>query len=227
MVIALTKEKTLLESINLRNEFKRFNANLYDNTTLKMQSKNLTKLGLIAHFSTLPFKTCYQNCTYCYAVKSVKMYPSVKANYSKNTHVLNNGGFLPNVPKNRNVVRMYVSGDFQNIHTIKQWISLATKPENKNVMFYGYTKQWKNPELLPFLKTLNNLDNVIIRASVDNETGYNIPEGFVKAGILEDNIKDGKFFVCKSTKKNGLKCDKCKVCFSVKHKNVPVYFPKH
>lgn len=194
---------------------------------LKMQKQNITKLGKIAHFSTLPFKTCYQSCKYCYAVKSVQMYPTVKSNYTKNTDALNNGALLPDVPKNRSVVRMYVSGDFQNIHTIKQWIFLANKPENKNVMFYGYTKQWKDNTMLPFLRTLNNLDNVILRASVDDEIGYDIPKDFIQAGILEDNTKDFKYFVCKSTKKNGLKCDKCKVCFTVKHKNVPVYFPKH
>ncbi len=196
-------------------------------TVLKMQPSNRTKLGKIAHFSTLPFKTCYQSCDYCYALKSVRMYPSVKANYTKNTEALYNGALLPDVPKNRRVVRMYVSGDFQNIHTVKQWIELANKPQNKEVMFYGYTKQWKDNEMLPFLTILKNLPNVVLRASVDSLTGYDIPATWTQAGILEDTEKDYKYFVCKSNKKTGLKCDKCKVCFSVKHKNIPIYFPKH
>jgi hypothetical protein len=153
------------------------------------------------------------------------MYPSVKENYTKNTKALDNGALLPEVPKNRKVVRMYVSGDFQNIHTIREWWRLAK--ENKNVMFYGYTKQWKNPELAKYLPVLRDLPNVVLRASVDMETGYNTPNGWTKAGILEDNNKTGKYFTCKSNKQTGLKCDKCKVCFSVKHKNIPIYFPKH
>ncbi len=192
---------------------------------LKMQKQNKSKLGKIAHFSTLPYVTCAQNCKYCYALKSVRMYPSVKANYTKNTEALNNGGLLPDVPKNRNVVRMYVSGDFQNTHTIKQWKRLAK--ENKSVMFYGYTKQWKNGELLAELDSLKLENNVVLRASVDSETGYDVPNGWTKAGVLENNEKQGKFFTCKSNSKTNLKCDKCKVCFSVKHKNTPVYFPLH
>ncbi len=194
-------------------------------TKLKMQKENKTKLGKIAHFSTLPYVTCAFDCEYCYAVKSVRMYPSVKANYTRNTQALYNGGLLPDVPKKRDVVRFYVAGDFQNIHAVKEWTRLAR--ENKSVMFYGYTKAWTKPELLPYLNIFKNEGNVVIRASVDEKTGYDIPENWTKAGILEDNEKKGKFFTCKSNKKTGLKCDKCKVCFSVKFKDIPVYFPAH
>lgn len=192
---------------------------------MKFQTENKTKLGKIAHFSTLPYKTCFQNCSYCYAVKSVKMYPSVKKCYTDNTNALNNGALLPEIPKNRNVVRMYVSGDFQNVHTIKEWIRLAQ--QNKQVTFYGYTKQWKNKELLPYFNSLSVQSNVVLRASVDNEIGYDIPKGWTQAGVKEDKQYNGKFFTCKSNSKNGLKCDKCKICFLPRYKNVPVYFPKH
>ncbi len=192
---------------------------------MKFQLENRTKLGKIAHFSTLPYKTCYQKCTYCYAIKSVRMYPSVKKCYTDNTKALNNGVSLPDVPANRSVVRMYVSGDFQNTWTIYEWCRLAY--DNPNVTFYGYTKQWLNSELLPHLEELKAMPNVVLRASVDLQTGYNTPIGWTKAGINDAAIKATKHFICKSTSKNGLKCDKCKVCFLPKFKAVPVYFPQH
>jgi len=71
------------------------------------------------------------------------------------------------------------------------------------------------------------MPNVVLRASVDSQIGYDVPKGWVKAGIDDTAIKAKKHFICKSTPKNGLKCIACKVCFSVKHKNVPVYFPAH
>jgi hypothetical protein len=198
---------------------------------LTYQLENKTKLGKISHFSTLPQKTCFQDCQYCYALKAQRIYPNVRANWTKNTNALYNGALLPLIPRNRQgkplrkTMRLYLSGDFQNVHTAKQWIFKAQ--ENQDVMFFGYTKQWQNRDLLPFLETLKALPNVVLRASVDKETGYNVPEGWTKAGILEDNIKEAKFFVCKSNAKTKLKCFDCKVCFSVKHKNTPVYFPKH
>lgn len=193
---------------------------------LKFQMQNKTKLGKIAHFSTMPYDTCAQKCTYCYALKSVRMYPSVKANYTLNTEALNNGARLPDVPKNRSVIRMYVSGDFQNKHTVLEWFRLAK--ENKDKIFYGYTKQWTNSYLLPYLTLLKNLDNIVLRASVDSQTGYDVPIGWTQAGILEHSRKkQGKYFVCKSNKKTGLKCEACEICFLPKFQNVPVYFPAH
>jgi hypothetical protein len=215
-------ELTLLEQITRRENFR----NLNRVKPLKMQDKNLSKLGKIAHFSTLPYETCAQNCKYCYAIKSIKMYTSVRDCYTYQTNSLDYGARLPEVPKKRQTVRMYVSGDYQSVYVISEWIRLAR--ENKNVMFYGYTKQWINKDFLPMLNILRLMPNVILRGSVDKDTGYNLPSGWVEAGILEnDKPKQGKYFVCKSTSKNGLKCDKCKVCFSVKHKNVPIYFPAH
>jgi hypothetical protein len=194
---------------------------------LKFQPRNKTKLGNIAHFSTMPYDTCFVNCKYCYALKSTKRYPTVKACYVNNQERLDKGEKLPSVPKNRSIVRMYVSGDFQSIYVISEWIRLAR--ENKTVTFYGYTKQFKNKKdgFLPMLNILRMMPNVVLRASVDATIGYNVPSGWVKAGILEDNKKDGRFFVCKSNNSTGLKCEKCKVCFLPKFQHIPVYFPAH
>lgn len=194
---------------------------------MKFQKENRAKLGKIAHFSTLPYITCFKDCSYCYSVKSVRMYPSVKECYINNTNRLNNGERLPEIPKNRSIVRMYVSGDFQSVWVVSEWIRLAR--ENKHVIFYGYTKQYKSKidGMLPMLNILKSLKNVVLRASVDSEMGYNVPVGWVKAGILENNKKEERYFICKSNKSNGLKCSACKVCFLPKYQNTPVYFPPH
>ncbi len=191
---------------------------------------NGSKLGKIAHFSTLPHKTCYQNCSYCYALKSVKMYPATKENYTNNTEALNNNAKLPVIPKSRKVVRMYVSGDFQSLHTIKEWIRLAL--QNKDIKFFGYTKQWKNESFIHYLNILRDLPNVVLRASVDNETGYNVPQGWSIAGIYRHgddtlpHVKGNRYYLCKFSK-NKIKCDKCKICFSTKLEKINVFFPSH
>lgn len=194
---------------------------------LVFQKENRHKLGKIAHFSTMPYDTCIQKCEYCYSVKSVNQYPNVKTNYTHNQTQLDRGVKLPDVPKGRDIVRMYLSGDFQSIYVISEWIRLAR--ENKNVIFYGYTKQWKSKEegFLPMLNILKSMTNVVLRASVDNQIGHNIPNGWVRAGILEQGKPKGEHFICKSNKSNGLKCDTCKICFMPKHKDKEIYFPAH
>ncbi len=197
---------------------------------LKFQLENKTKLGKIAHFSTLPVKTCYQDCGYCYAKKSVRMYPTVKENYTRNTNALNNFENLPDTPKNRKVVRMYVSGDFQNKHAINEWRRLALY--TPDTIFYGYTKQWKNKKLLKELEKLKSYNNVVLRASVDDKTGYNVPKGWIKAGITDSKsrglqLENGvKSYVCKF-QDDKIKCDTCRICFSKKLENIEIYFPKH
>ncbi len=197
---------------------------------LKFQLGNKTKLGKIAHFSTLPVKTCYQDCGYCYAKKSVRMYPTVKKNYIMNTNALNNGKSLPDIPQSRNVVRMYVSGDFQNKHAINEWVRVALK--HPKVIFYGYTKQWKNKKLLKELEKLKGYDNVVLRASVDDKTGYNVPKGWIKAGITGSKsrglqLKNGiNSYVCKF-QDDKVKCDTCRICFNKNFKDIEIYFPKH
>lgn len=195
---------------------------------LAFQKENRTKLGKIAHFSTMPYDTCAQKCKYCYAMKSVNQYPATKANYTKNTDALNNGESLPDIP-NRDVVRMYVAGDFQNLHAVNEWIRLSMS--NPQVKFFGYTKQWLNPTLLPALEKLKNRPNVVLRASVDKETGYAVPKTWTKAGIYENNaslshVKAKDYYIC-NFKESKNKCDVCRVCFSSKQQHKAVFFPRH
>ncbi len=196
------------------------------NVHYNFKKEQKSKMGKIAHFST-DHTTCFRKCSYCYGLKIVNMYKASKANYENNTRVLNRGSSLPALPKGSKVVRMYVNGDFHSKHAIREWIALAYV--NKDVKFFGYSKQWQNKELLPLLEKLKSLDNVVLRASVDKDTGYKIPSGWSRAGIFEGNgihLDNKHYYICKF-KDNGIKCDKCKICFSSKLSHYAIYFPKH
>jgi hypothetical protein len=193
---------------------------------MKFQRYN-SKLGKVQHFSTLPVDTCYQDCGYCYSKKSLQQYPNVIKNYMYNTKQLNKGKPLPDPYNNCKVIRMYVSGDFQNIHTIKEWIRLSKKHKDKT--FYGYTKQWQNKELLPYLNKLRKLDNVVLRASIDTNT--RLPsKSWTVSGVIQDNtqqrLKMRRTYTCLSTTKK-IKCSDCRICFSKKLKQLTILFPYH
>lgn len=198
-------------------------------THYKFMKKQTSKMGKIAHFST-DHTTCFRVCSYCYGKKAVNMYKATKRNYENNTKVLNGGGSLPDIPKNADIVRMYVNGDFHTLHVINQWYMLARK--NPQVKFFGYTKQWQNRKLLSGLEKLKQLPNVVLRASVDCETGYNIPKGWSIAGIYTEEVKEIarhyklKHYVCKFSK-NKIKCDSCKICFKSKLSHYAIFFPYH
>jgi len=189
---------------------------------LKMQTTN-SKLGKMAHFST----NCPFNCKYCYGKKARKQYKNVLENQNNNSKMLADGNELPDIPKSRNVCRMFsANGDFETVENVKQWIRLAKRFPNKTI--YGYTKRWQTLEFIPELDKLRNMSNVVLRASIDDETGHNVPKGWTKAGILLDSTNTNeKHFICKSLKNKKLQCDKCKVCFLKRFENVPVYFPEH
>jgi hypothetical protein len=192
-----------------------------------------SKMGKIAHFSTNQ-KTCYKVCKYCYGVKIANMYKASKRNYDNNTQQIINRQGLPPLPKKADIVRISVNGDFSfnkledSFYYIQEWINLARK--NPQVKFFGYTKSWQDSRLLPLLNKLRNLANVVLRASVDDKTGYNVPAGWVIAGILQDDtiksLKGKRHYVCKF-EKNKIQCSACKICFKSKLSQIAILFPSH
>jgi uncharacterized Fe-S cluster-containing radical SAM superfamily protein len=192
---------------------------------MKMQVKN-SKLGKMAHFS----KKCPFKCSYCYGIKAINRYPETKKNIEFNTEMILTNEF-PEIPKNRNVFRLFsVYGDFESIEEIKKVIRLAQRQPDK--MIYGYTKTWTIDSYIPYLRYLKNMKNVVLRFSVDDSIGSNLPVDFTKAGIVDNGTDTSqKHFICqfgnKESKMYKLTCDKCKICFKKSLQNMPVYFPKH
>jgi hypothetical protein len=205
---------------------------------LKFQLKGSKVGDLIFHFST-NHDTCFQKCDYCYNHSSIRRYKNTGINYDNNTRGIINRLRLPAIPKNKIAGRISLNGDFSfknlkdSIYYIKEWHRLAIA--NHNVMFFGYTKSWQDKRLLPYLNAFKAEKNVVLRASVDDDTGYKIPATWSMAGIESETVikKASKktVFVCKFNQKDHklykVTCDKCKICFNKGSENVVVLFPKH
>ncbi len=90
------------------------------------------------------------------------------------------------LPADAKIVRIHVSGDFTTVSYIEQWIALATKrPE---VLFFGYTRSWRESMLLPPLERFRALLNVQLFASMDKSMAELPPDGWRRAW-LEDDIR--------------------------------------
>lgn len=82
------------------------------------------------------------------------------------------------------VVRLHVSGDFDSLHYLISWCKLVN--QNQEVKFFGYTRSWRVPELVPWLIQLRGYENMQLFASVDASTELP-PEGWRRAWIDGDS----------------------------------------
>ena len=117
------------------------------------------------------------------------------------------------------MVRLHVGGDFFTVGQIEAWIKVAKKlPDHR---FFGYTRSYRIPELLPALEELRKLPNVKIFASRDTQTG-DIPEGWLWAALETLDIEDTSNAIpCPEQKGLVENCAKCKLCINtVVKKNI-------
>ena len=61
--------------------------------------------------------------------------------------------------------RLHVIGDFYTVEYVEKWIDIADRLPD--VIFFGSTRSWRCEFLSEALKTLRDLPNVYIKASVD------------------------------------------------------------
>lgn len=84
-------------------------------------------------------------------------------------------------------MRIHVSGDFYNLPYIEKWqqivkVAAATK-------FFGYTRSWRQEELLPDLIRLSQLPNMQLWWSIDRETGpAPLVQGIRRAYMAIDDV---------------------------------------
>ena len=170
---------------------------------------------------------CGSICQECYARKKAFTWDVVKNALEYRRKWFNNNPDnivvgtiakkLNNVRKN-NRVRVFESGDFENIRAIKIWTRIAEKCPNKR--FWIPTRTWHKTEFLPFLQKLNKLPNVVVRPSSLNFDKKAPRVKGLAAGTMaykNENCPEN-YFDCKGD------CEKCGVCWN---KSIKVAYHYH
>lgn len=137
------------------------------------------------------------------------------------------------LPDDAKLVRIHVSGDFNSVEYVEEWIRLAdSRPE---VNFFGYTRSWRVLELLEPLERFRALSNVQLFASMDTSIEELPPQGWRRAWIendsrcnlegvdmqeeansntltLEPDGQDGVGYVCPEEMGRKPNCQSCMYC---------------
>jgi len=133
--------------------------------TSKLNNKRVFNFGIIANKSlegksTCPFaKSCLGADYKCYAQKGAYAWPKVKEAYN-NRYLLSKQDNFINIMneaiqnKKVDILRLHDSGDFYSVDYLNKWIQIAK--DNKNVIFYAYTKS------IPFFKRSKEMDTTFL-----------------------------------------------------------------
>lgn len=197
-------------------------------TVISPWGKGNPKLGPnVFTYSTLPGLpenggTCPGLSDECWSVcfaRRVEHNDLVWSSWTRNT----NATELPPLPPEAKLVRIHVSGDFNTTKYVEDWIELTKN--NPGVTFWGYTRSWRIPRLLPYLDILRSLPNVSLWASIDGSIDELPPTPWRRAWFETDTrvsrISAKKFvtfdgriaIVC--PEENGLlpNCEVCRFCW--------------
>lgn len=146
---------------------------------------------------------------------------------------------VPPIPEDAKLLRLHVSGDFDTVEYIQNWITrLGERPD---VTAWVYTRSWRVPELLPALEVLRGMPNVQMFASMDASTPELPPgeapgrpawrrawiDGDVRGGTPQEvaahcgdpvthNLRTfdgGRTYVCPEETKRQPDCATCRYCF--------------
>jgi hypothetical protein len=178
-----------------------------------------------SHTGTCPGST--PECeSICYASRPVAENGAVFEMWERNSLTSE----VPPIPEEAEVVRAHVSGDFDSVAYIENWIKRLQ--ERPDVKFWAYTRSWRIPELLPALERLRALPNVQLFASMDKNTPTLPPVGWRRAwiwpneprinwtigGILRGScqtvLSDGTpSYVCPEQTGRKPNCESCRYCF--------------
>lgn len=186
-------------------------------------SKGNSKLGKIPNISLVPVKDC-GNCsgckTDCYALKSYKQYPNVRAAWQQNStmHKLSlestnyhiRKWFDKNKPE---YFRIHVAGDFLNQEHVDMWVKIAE--DYRDTKFLAFTKMGN----LTYMGTPPNLSII-----ASQWPGMNNNLHYLRYAGLE---KDKKFMAWSTPKYNCPgSCTTCKVCWDTEDIR-DIIFKKH
>lgn len=191
-------------------------------------SKQNTKMGKTPSFSTSPIIGCSENACVCkgkcYAVKSYRMYPSVKRAWDENLALTRTPEGRSEIEKSviafcngkrRHVpyFRWFVSGDVNSPDTLMSMCRVAHACES--TVFLCFTKAYATVNGFCAVNGKNTIPrNLVIVFSewkplpLDNP--YNFPvAGFVPRGETVPN----RSLVCPTALEKGMTCEKCRRCW--------------
>lgn len=116
----------------------------------------------------------------CYAARVTEEMGDVASMWLRNTMT----DAVPPIPEEAKILRFHVSGDFNSVTYVSNWITrISARPD---VQVWGYTRSWRVPELLQHLENLRALPNVQLFASMDKSTPEMPPDGWRRAWIDGD-----------------------------------------
>ena len=199
-------------------------------------SKRNTKIGKIASLSLPTKKTCIGMTEWCgencYAERAEIQYPAVLPSYVRNLEASRLSNFarmttmeIQALPKSYNLFRIHVAGEFYSVQYIKSWIAIVKA--NPQMAFYSYTRSWRVPHLVPYLKKLASLANMSLLCSTDIDTfnaGESVPQGMREA--YAGDIQPDKSVLCLVQSKKSPSCEACKLCTKPGLKS-KIYFSTH
>lgn len=208
-----------------------------------LMTRGNTKLGpSIGVFSLPRVGTCpgaSELCiSHCYA-KRFNRFPQLEARYRKQYEATKRDTFVARIieeirDNDFTKVRIHVVGDFYSAEYTRKWESIAK--QLPAVVFFAYTRSWRDRKMLRFLERFRRLPNVQLWWSADRETGQP-PEGQVAYMAVDDDDEpqfsaDLVFRVKRSTvrltvanvpvcpKERGtpssdkVTCSRCRLCYS-------------
>lgn len=199
-------------------------------------SRSNSKIGKIASFSVPTKITCKGMTGWCgencYAHRSEIQYPNVINSYNRNLEASKLSNFarmatkeIKALPETYNLFRIHVAGDFYSVQYIKKWMAIIRA--NPKMSFYAYTRSWRIPHLVPYLRKLGELKNMSLLCSTDIDTfnaGETVPQGLREA--FAGDVKPAKSVLCLVQSHKSPSCEACKLC--TKHGLMStIYFETH
>lgn len=121
----------------------------------------------------------------CFAAHPVAENGPVAALWATNSRVND----VPEIPADCQILRLHVSGDFDSVEYVENWIARLT--ERPDVIAFAYTRSWRVEALLPALERLRALPNVELFASMDASVPELPPVGWRRAWILRTEARPG------------------------------------
>jgi len=178
------------------------------------------KLGKVPHFSLPPIVSCpgrTELCQkICYGLHGQFTLPNVKDALNRRYELSLADSFVDemvreiwqlHLPMIKDVqpYRLHEVGDFYDIVYVEKWRQIISSCPH--VTFYGYTRAWRDPELMPALEGLRRYPNVVLHASIDWSHGDRPPPDWriVSIGLEGKN--------CSYEDRKATTCMDCGRCF--------------